>query len=85
VTDFTMRPSPARPVPLTLTLAVRDIRGITKRNLLRIIRTPQLLFVSILQPAIILLLFRYVLGGAIHVPGIDYVDFIVPGISSRRC
>jgi hypothetical protein len=27
--------------------------------------------VSILQPAIVLLLFRDVLGGAIHVPGID--------------
>src|SRR5579871_3870242 len=80
VTDFTIQPPQAHPVPLTLRLAVRDIRGITKRNLLRIIRTPQLLFVSILQPAIILLLFRYVLGGAIHVPGIDYVDFVVPGI-----
>ena len=80
MTDFTIHPPQAHPVPLTLRLAVRDIGGITKRNLLRIIRTPQLLFVSILQPAIILLLFRYVLGGAIHVPGIDYVDFVVPGI-----
>ena len=35
---------------------------------------------SVLQPTIILLLFRYVLGGAIHVPGIDYVEFVVPGI-----
>jgi ABC-2 type transport system permease protein len=41
----------------------------TRRNLLRIIRTPQLLFMSVLQPSIILLLFRYVLGGAIRVPG----------------
>ena len=54
--------------------------GMTKRNLLRIIRTPQLLVMSIVQPAIILLLFRYVLGGAIHIPGIDYVDYVVPGI-----
>ena len=67
-------------VPLTLRLALRDIEGITKRNLLRIIRTPQLLFVSILQPTIILLLFRYVLGGAIHVPGLNYVHFVMPGI-----
>lgn len=80
MTDFTIQPPSAHPVPLTLRLAVHDIGGITKRNLLRIIRTPQLLFVSILQPAIILLLFRYVLGGAIHVPGLDYVDFVVPGI-----
>jgi ABC-2 type transport system permease protein/oleandomycin transport system permease protein len=61
-------------------LALRDMQGMTKRNLLRIIRTPQLLFVSIVQPAIILLLFRYVLGGAIRIPGVDFVDYVVPGI-----
>jgi ABC-2 type transport system permease protein/oleandomycin transport system permease protein len=68
------------PISLTPRLAIRDIWGITKRNLRRIVRTPQLLFVSIVQPAIILLLFRYVLGGAIRLPGLDYVDFVVPGI-----
>ncbi len=66
--------------PLTLGLAVRDIKGITNRNLLRIVRTPQLLVMTVAQPTIILLVFRYVLGGAIHVPGIDYVDYVVPGI-----
>jgi ABC-2 type transport system permease protein/oleandomycin transport system permease protein len=66
--------------PLTLGFAVRDMKGITKRNLLRIVRTPQLLFMTLVQPTIILLLFRYVLGGAIHVPGVDYVDYVVPGI-----
>ena len=70
----------AAAAPLTLGLAVRDMKGITKRNLLRIIRTPQLLFMTLVQPTIILLLFRYVLGGAIHVPGVDYVDYVVPGI-----
>jgi len=67
-------------VALTPRLALRDINGITVRNLKRIVRTPQLMFMSIVQPAIILLLFRYVLGGAIHVPGIDYVNYIVPAI-----
>jgi hypothetical protein len=51
------RPS-GHAVPLTPRLAFRDIGGITRRNLLRLVRTPQLLFVSIIQPAIILLLFR---------------------------
>jgi ABC transporter DrrB family efflux protein len=67
-------------VPITVALALRDIWGITKRNLLRIVRTPQLLFISIVQPTVVLLLFRYVLGGAIQVPGVDYVDYVVPGI-----
>ena len=78
--DATPGTTAIRSLPLTPRLALRDIKGITKRNLLRILRTPQLLFVSILQPTIILLLFRYVLGGAIHVPGVDYVNFVVPGI-----
>ncbi len=52
----------------------------TKRNLLRIVRTPQLLVLSVAQAAIILLLFRFVLGRAVHIPGIDYVDDVVPGI-----
>ena len=78
--DSAVRPDFARPAPLTLRLALRDVEGITRRNLLRIVRTPQLLFMSVLQPTIILLLFRYVLGGAIHVRGVDYVDFVVPGI-----
>ena len=66
--------------PMSPRLALRDFMGMTKRNLLRIIRTPQLLAMSIVQPTIILLLFRYVLGGAIHIPGVDYVDYVVPGI-----
>jgi ABC-2 type transport system permease protein len=66
-------------VSMSLALAARDIWGVTKRNLLRTIRTPQLVLV-VVQPVMLLLLFRYVLGGAIHVPGIRYVDFIVPGV-----
>ena len=67
-------------VAITPALALRDIRGITHRNLLRLIRTPQLLIASIVQPTIVLLLFRYVLGGAIRIPGVDYVNFMMPGI-----
>jgi ABC-2 type transport system permease protein/oleandomycin transport system permease protein len=78
--DLAMQRLTAPVVPLTPGLALRDFKGVTKRNLLRIIRTPQLLFMSVVQPTIILLLFRYVLGGAIRVPGVDYVDYVVPGI-----
>jgi hypothetical protein len=80
MTTPVLRRPTAEVIPITAALALRDIQGITKRNLLRIIRTPQLLFISIVQPTIILLLFRYVLGGAIKVPGVNYVDFVVPGI-----
>jgi len=65
---------------LTIRLAARDIGGVTKRNLLRILRTPQMLVIGALQPALLLVLFRYVLGGAISVPGASYVDYVVPAI-----
>lgn len=77
MTDIAISRTEVSTTPLTPGLALRDIKGITKRNLLRIVRTPQLLFMTLVQPTVILLLFRYVLGGATHVPGVDYV---VPGI-----
>lgn len=70
----------AEPRKMTLQLAVRDTRGIAKRNLLHIVRTPMLLVVSAVQPALLLVLFRYVLGGAVQVPGGSYVNYVVPAI-----
>jgi len=80
MSDLAVQRLSAEMPSMTPVLAFRDTIGMTKRNLLRIIRTPQLLVMSIAQPAIILLLFRYVLGGAIHIPGINYVDYVIPGI-----
>lgn len=70
------------PGPRTMTpmLAVRDTAGIAKRNLLRIRRTPQLLVIGALQPALMLVLFRYVLGGAIRIPNGSYVNYVVPAV-----
>jgi ABC-2 type transport system permease protein/oleandomycin transport system permease protein len=60
---------------------VRDTVVIVRRNLLRIVRLPQLLFFSSVQPIIFLLLFTYVFGGAIT-SGTDvaYIDFLLPGV-----
>lgn len=57
-----------------------DITAISDRNLLRYIRIPQLLVFSTIQPVMFLLLFAYVFGGAIRVPGVDYINFLIPGI-----
>ncbi len=65
---------------MTPAKALRDTGGVAKRNLLRIVRTPRLLIIGLLQPALLLLLFRYVLGGAIQIPGVSYVDFVVPSV-----
>lgn len=60
--------------------AISDTRTITQRNLIRYVRIPEALFFSSVQPVMFVLLFRYVFGGAIHVPNGDYVDFLMPGI-----
>lgn len=52
----------------------------TRRNVIRYRRIPQLLVFSTIQPVMFLLLFTYVFGGAIRTPGVDYVDFLLPGI-----
>jgi len=61
-----------------------DTLTITKRNLLRYVRLPRLLFFSSIQPIMFLLLFNYVMGGSIgvsiHVPGGKYIDYLLPGI-----
>jgi ABC-2 type transport system permease protein/oleandomycin transport system permease protein len=61
--------------------AIRDALSIADRNLIAYRRVPQLLIFSTIQPVIFVLLFRYVFGGAIRVPGgISYVDYLIPGI-----
>ena len=53
---------------------------ITRRAVLRYLRTPQLVVLGTIQGAMFLLIFRYVFGGAIALRGgIAYVDFLVPG------
>lgn len=52
-----------------------------KRNLLRFRRSPEMLIGFLVQPVMFILLFVYVLGGAIQTPGFaDYTDFLIPGI-----
>ena len=78
--DLTLDRSTTRAPRTTRGTALLDVVGITQRNLLRTVRTPQLLLVAAIQPAMLLLLFRYVLGGAIHIRGSNYVDYVVPAV-----
>ena len=69
--------------PLGRTL--RDIAVITKRNVLRNVRLPQLLLFATIQPVMFLLLFNYVFGGSIgRSPQLaqfgSYINWLVPGI-----
>lgn len=61
--------------------AISDVLVITKLNLTRYRRIPQLLIFSTIQPVMFLVLFNYVFGGAIQLgqKG-DYISFLLPGI-----
>ena len=63
-----------------MTWAVRDALTLTGRSLRRLRREPETLVFSTVQPVLFVLLFTYVFGGAIEIPGLRYVDFLMPGI-----
>jgi ABC transporter DrrB family efflux protein len=52
----------------------------TKRNLLKIGRLPDLLVFSTIQPIMFVLLFAYIFGSAIQLPGISYREYLIGGI-----
>ena len=60
--------------------AVRDALLLAWRNYKHHVRVPSLVVFPLMTPMIFLLLFRYVLGGSIVIPGVSYVDFLVPGV-----
>lgn len=68
---------------ISLRQAVADTLVITRRNLLRNVRLPQLLLFATVQPVMFLLLFNYVFGGAIGraIPEpFEYIQWLMPGL-----
>ena len=59
---------------------VTDSVSIAWRNMLAVVRNPQLLVIDTVTPIMFVLLFAFVFGGAINVPGGSYITFLMPGI-----
>ena len=78
--------STARPAAAsgTLASAARDGLIIMWRNLKRIPRIPELAIFAVLQSIMFVLLFAFVFGGAIPIPGGSYNDFLMPGIFAQN-
>ena len=80
-----MVPTQASRERVSLRDALSDTAVITRRNLVRVVRLPQLLLFATIQPLMFLLLFNYVFGGAIGQtlpPIVDgkYIIFLLPGL-----
>ena len=56
---------------------------VTKRNLIKINRSPDMLVFAVIQPIMFVLLFSQVYAGAISVQGTDYVQFLMAGIFAQ--
>jgi ABC-2 type transport system permease protein len=61
-------------------MAIADGLTIARRNAIKIRRVPDLLGFVILSPVMFALLFAYVFGDSIEIPGMSYREFLVPGI-----
>ena len=67
----------------SLVQAVSDGAIITKRNLLKIKRVPDLLVFATLSPIMFVLLFAFIFGSAIPLPGVSYKEFLMAGIFTQ--
>ena len=86
MTAATIAPSAVsdRPEHPPIYWAISDTKTIAWRNLVTMRRLPQLLVFSLIHPVIFVLMFRYVFGGAIRIPGpFPYVDYLMPGVFAQ--
>jgi len=61
-------------------MAVTDGVTIAKRNTIKILRSPDLIGSIVFTPVLFVLLFGFVFGSVIDIPGMSYREFMLPGI-----
>ncbi len=67
-----------------LAFALADGAVIAKRNLIKTKRLPDVLVWTTMSPIMFVLLFAYVFGGSIKIPGIAYREFLIAGIFAQN-
>jgi ABC-2 type transport system permease protein len=66
-----------------LSYAFADTAVIAKRNVIKIKRVPEILIFVTMSPIMFVLLFAFVFGDSIDVPGGDYREFLIAGIFAQ--
>ena len=61
-------------------IAVADGITIARRNALKIKRAPDLLGGVVMLPIVFVLMFAYIFGSMIELPGMSYQEYLLPGI-----
>src|SRR6266540_2393980 len=75
-----------RPINLHIGLAqtMRNSFALAGRAIVRIRKNPETLLDVTIQPIIFLILFTYLLGGAIGGSTTDYLQFLLPGLMAQN-
>jgi len=63
--------------------ALADGSIVAKRNLIKIKRVPEILIWTLLSPIMFVLMFAYVFGSSIQIPGVNYREFLMAGIFTQ--
>ena len=63
-----------------LAYAFADGAVVAKRNLIKIKRVPEILIWTLMSPIMFVLLFAYVFGSNIEIPGVSYREYLMGGI-----
>ena len=74
-------PEPTHRNPLVHVIS--DTAVITKRNVIKIKRVPEVLVFVVMSPIMFVLLFAYVFGNSIDVAGSSYREFLIAGIFAQ--
>src|SRR5919201_3839769 len=64
-------------------LAISDGAVIAKRNLIKIRRLPELLIWTTMSPIMFVVLFAYIFGSSINIPGVSYREYLIAGVFAQ--
>ncbi|WP_431960111.1 ABC transporter permease [Actinacidiphila sp. bgisy160] len=85
VTDAVSTSAPRTPNPIVQ--SVRDSLVVARRNLIRMLRIPEVVIFGLVQPIMFVVLFSYVFGGSMNVGGSTspalYREFLMAGIFAQ--
>ena len=59
---------------------MRDSYIMFRRNLTKTMRSPESMFMALIVPVVMMVLFGFIFGGVAEIEGFSYLSFIVPGI-----
>ena len=64
-------------------MALADGAVVAKRNLIKIKRVPEVLIWTTISPIMFVLLFAFVFGSSIQIPGVNYREYLIAGIFAQ--